>query len=167
MCSLDDPQNPFNKWADAITHHEGGKPGKGGKPADRNVRNCNPGNLKYAKQHGSTGQDKDGFARFPDWQTGRNALIRQLEKYVHDHPNYNLLQIMNHYLGGKDPNHPVKTGQGDPLTYANDVAHSLGEQPQGRTLNEIFSCDCTPPPGNGGDDGGNGGSRRPGGGGGG
>ena len=166
MCSLDDPQNPFNKWADAITHHEGGKKGKGGKPADRNVRNCNPGNLKYMNQPGSTGQDKDGFARFPDWQTGRNALIRQLEKYVHDYPNDNLLQIMYYYLNGEHSDHPDITPQGDPFTYANKVAHGLGEQAQGRTLNEIFSCDCTPPPpppGNGGD----GGSRGPGGGGGG
>lgn len=41
-------------------------------------RNKNPGNLKYAGQLGSIGQNK-GFAVFPDYETGFAALMRQVE----------------------------------------------------------------------------------------
>lgn len=40
-------------------------------------RNCNPGNLRYAGQIGSVGI-KNGFAVFPDYQTGLDALKRQI-----------------------------------------------------------------------------------------
>jgi hypothetical protein len=45
----------------------------------RSWRNNNPGNLKYAGQPGATGQDEQGHAIFDSFQSGWNALIRQLE----------------------------------------------------------------------------------------
>jgi hypothetical protein len=50
-----------------------------GDPNDptRADRNKNPGNIKYgkfAKAHGAIGQDKDGFAIFPDRNTGSTAM---------------------------------------------------------------------------------------------
>ncbi|HWZ44686.1 MAG TPA: hypothetical protein VNW97_14515 [Candidatus Saccharimonadales bacterium] len=42
----------------------------------RSFRNNNPSNIKMgpiARQHGAIGRDSDGFAIFPDWQTGLKA----------------------------------------------------------------------------------------------
>jgi hypothetical protein len=53
---------------------------------DRNWRNHNPGNLEdgdFARRHGAIGSD-GRFAIFPDYQTGKNALISLLttEAYI-------------------------------------------------------------------------------------
>ncbi|MDE1944840.1 MAG: hypothetical protein KGI03_01010 [Patescibacteria group bacterium] len=45
----------------------------------RSFHDKNPGNLKYAGQIGSIGEDKDGFCIFPDYNTGFAALIRQVQ----------------------------------------------------------------------------------------
>lgn len=42
-------------------------------------RNNNPGNLNYANQTGSTGPDANGYAIFPDYQTGYDALVNQIQ----------------------------------------------------------------------------------------
>jgi hypothetical protein len=117
-------------WADAIFHHEGGQPG------DRNVRNNNPGNLKFAGQAGAVGQDAEGFAIFSDMISGFAALQRQLKKYVSEFPHFSILQIMTRYLGG-NPLDPQVTKQGDPFAYANDVASKLGVG-TGSTLGNVF-----------------------------
>ena len=52
----------------------------------RSFRNKNPGNIKYgdyAKAHGATGADTEGFAIFPNMETGasaQTALINQKEQ---------------------------------------------------------------------------------------
>lgn len=54
-------------------------------------RNKNPGNIKYgkwAKEHGATGQDKDGFAIFPDVNTGLSAMKGLLKS-----PEYRNLNV--------------------------------------------------------------------------
>jgi len=46
-------------------------------------RNSNPGNIifgAYANDHGAIGRDKDGFAIFPDWETGYKAHEALLRK---------------------------------------------------------------------------------------
>src|SRR5580704_680011 len=43
--------------------------------------NNNPGNLICANQSGSTGCNK-GFAVFPDYQTGDQALLNQIQNYA-------------------------------------------------------------------------------------
>lgn len=62
-----------------VTYEEVGLAGKTG--GSRSWRNNNPGNIKYTettRAFGAIGQDKDGFAIFPDVQTGRNAMISLL-----------------------------------------------------------------------------------------
>src|SRR4029077_16794003 len=81
-------------WGSAIAQFEGFNTA-GSRPA----RNNNPGDLKYAGQPGATGQDAQGFAIFPDAESGFQALYNQLNKYVRDFPGYSLLDIMAHYLG--------------------------------------------------------------------
>ena len=47
-------------------------------------RNHNPGNIMYgafAKRHGSTGPDSDGYSIFPSDQAGFNAMSELLEAY--------------------------------------------------------------------------------------
>jgi len=58
-----------DQWAEGIAQYE-----QGSKPDARSVRNNNPGNLKYAKQFGATGYDKDGFAVFENKELGMKAL---------------------------------------------------------------------------------------------
>ena len=58
--------------SDAIQFHEGWQPGS------VSVINNNPGNLKFAGQLGATGQDVKGFAVFPDFQTGKQALVNDI-----------------------------------------------------------------------------------------
>jgi len=63
-----------------VTYEEVGLAGKTG--GSRSWRNNNPGNIKYgefARLNGAIGQDSDGFAIFPDVQTGRNAMVSLLQ----------------------------------------------------------------------------------------
>jgi hypothetical protein len=124
------PPSALQAWATAIFHHEGGTPG------DRNVRNNNPGNLKYAGQPGAVGADPQGFAIFGSVEDGWNALYRQLTKFIHDFPGYSILQIMTHYLGG-NPLEPKVTKQGDPFAYASAVASAVGTS-SNATLKNTF-----------------------------
>jgi hypothetical protein len=130
----------LDKWAEIITNIEGGKPG------DRNVRNNNPGNLKYAGQPGAIAQDtqgipagQPGFAVFATWEDGWNALLAQLNKFVRDFPSFSILQITAHYLGqnAADASNIKVTSQGNPFTYAAKVAAALGVGTSA-TLNQTF-----------------------------
>ncbi|MEW6741102.1 MAG: hypothetical protein AB1325_14530 [Nitrospirota bacterium] len=52
---------------------------------NRPWRNNNPGNLRFttdaaAREAGAIGRDKDGFAIFPDYETGRQALENWWQK---------------------------------------------------------------------------------------
>lgn len=110
----------IDKWGEAIAEDEGFY-----KPGSRPARNHNPGDLKFARQPGAIGKDKDGFAIFPDNATGFAALDRQLQKYVRDYPGYSLLQIMAHYLG-QHGDMPTVDKEGDAFRYANFVAAKMG-----------------------------------------
>ena len=97
---------------DAIQHFEGGNPG------DLNMRNNNPGNLKFANQAGATGADSRGFAIFPDYATGRDALAAQISLDLKRNPNQTLLDFISKYSPATDSNNP--------LAYASYVAKKLG-----------------------------------------
>jgi hypothetical protein len=74
--------------------------GNGGSGASRNIRNNNPGNLKfneYTKGLGATGQDESGFAIFPSMEAGANAQRTLLE---------------NKYKKGLDTIHKLYYGSG-------------------------------------------------------
>jgi uncharacterized protein YndB with AHSA1/START domain len=120
----------LDTWAQAIFNFEGGKPG------DRNVRNNNPGNLKYAGQPAAIGKDAEGFAVFATFEDGWNALLAQLNKFIKDFPSFSILQITAHYLG-QDTNNISVTSQGNPFTYAAKVAAALGVSTTA-TLSQTF-----------------------------
>lgn len=127
-------------WADAIEEYEK----RGGGPNARSIRNNNPGNLKYAKQFGATGYDKDGFAVFDSYDLGKRALKAQLELNLQRSPNATLVQHMHHYLGGTGE--PAVTGEGDPFAYAKFIADRTGVdaghmpvKSTGRTWTDIAS----------------------------
>lgn len=63
----------LDRWVDAIKEYEGYFPGS------RSFRNNNPGNLKFAGQHGTTGKDDKNFAIFKDYDSGYKALRSQLK----------------------------------------------------------------------------------------
>jgi len=51
----------------------------------RNMRNNNPGNIRYSdwsKKHGAVGKDDKGFAIFPDKETGSRAQDDLLQNYI-------------------------------------------------------------------------------------
>lgn len=128
--SVSSDTSRLSQWADAIFHFEGGQPG------NLNVRNNNPGNLKFAGQAGATLGD-NGFAVFQSIDDGYAALTRQLQKYVSDFPNLTLTQLEAHYLGQTDYLNPKVTDQGNPFTYAGTIAQKLGVSPND-TLQSIF-----------------------------
>lgn len=115
----------LNKMCAAIQSREGYiAPGvnavyPNGTPA---FRNCNPGNLRYAGQIGSIGQ-KNGFAVFPDYQTGLDALKRQIllvargKSKVFPSP-CTIQQFFHIYAPSTDGN--------DPESYADQVATAMG-----------------------------------------
>lgn len=121
----------IRKWAEQIKRFEGGKPG------DLNMRNNNPGNLKYTGQAGATGKDSRGFAIFSSEAVGMDALVSDLNAKVRKYPDYSILQIMTRYLGG-DVNKPQVTGEGNPFTYAASVAKALGVSIDAK-LGDIFA----------------------------
>jgi hypothetical protein len=47
-------------------------------PGSPSQTNNNPGNLMYAGQYGATGVSSSGFAVFPDYSTGYQALLNQI-----------------------------------------------------------------------------------------
>lgn len=86
-------------------------------------RNKNPGNLRFHNQLGNIGQDKRGFAIFPDYQTGYNVLKTLLinactGKSTVYHPTMTLYDFYAVYAPSFDNN--------DPRNYANVVAKRLG-----------------------------------------
>lgn len=116
--------------ASAIQQHEGWAPGS------VSFRNNNPGNLKYAGQPAATGADASGFAIFPDYQSGFDALKAQLALDASRNPGWTLTQFFSKYLGG-DPYNPQTTNQGNPFSYAADVAGKIGAD-VGATIGQLF-----------------------------
>ncbi|MDE2019896.1 MAG: hypothetical protein KGJ13_06140 [Patescibacteria group bacterium] len=102
---------PFSALAEAIQTEEGYYPGS------RAYRNNNPGNLRYAGQYGAIGQDGAGFAIFPDYQTGFNALVAQLRLDATRNPQWTLYDFISHYAPASDGN--------DPFSYVDNVVASL------------------------------------------
>lgn len=102
----------FQAVAQAIQEFEGWYPGSVA------YRNSNPGNLKYAAQPGSVGQDSRGFAIFSTFEDGWKALLSLLQGYAARHPNWTLADLMAVYAPVSDSNNP--TG------YANFIGSRAG-----------------------------------------
>ena len=96
----------------------------------RSWRNNNPGNLKYAGQPGAISKDEEGHAIFDSYQSGWNALIRQLEAAFFGtskvyKPSFSLYEFFHVYAEANSEN------------YARAVAAALGVPPE-TTLAELL-----------------------------
>lgn len=97
----------LSEFCIAISNYEGG-------PKDLNHRQCNPGNLKYgpfAIAAGATRQGSKGFAIFPSWDIGMNALEKLVRnaasgKSVSYKPTMTILQFFSTYAPSSDNNDP-------------------------------------------------------------
>jgi len=115
--------------ASAIQAHEGWFPPGPGNPAgSASYRNNNPGNLKYVGQGGAIGTSPLGFAVFPDFASGRRALIRDIGAKLARHPDHSIISFITQYEGGDPANPP-----GNDLAYAKNVARMLSEA-RGKTF---------------------------------
>lgn len=103
----------INTVASAIQTQEGWFPGS------VSYRNNNPGNLMYAGQPGSIGADPNGFAIFPDFQTGWQALLNQIS--LDASRGLSIFQFTSKYA-------PAAAGN-DPTAYANSLAAATGVSP--------------------------------------
>lgn len=121
LAILDD--STVNTIAQAIQTQEGYYPGS------LAYENNNPGNLVYAGQSGAV-RGAGGFAKFPDYTTGYQALLNQIQLYASR--GYTIQQMMNVYLGRDKDATPGVTDQGDSALYAFNVASALGTSPSTR-----------------------------------
>lgn len=79
-------------------------------------QNNNPGNLIYVGQSGAT-QGVGGFAAWPTYQDGYNALINQINNYANR--GLTIDQMMNIYA-------PASQAGNNPTAYAQQIANALG-----------------------------------------
>lgn len=94
------------------------------KPGSVAQRNNNPGNLRAGP--GATGTDKNGYAIFPDVNTGWAALHDLIQK----HSGQDL--TLQEFFGGKKgvyPGYAPAADRNDPVNYAATVAKGLGVDP--------------------------------------
>jgi hypothetical protein len=95
----------------------------------RSIRNNNPGNITYlfgefAKSVGATGADADGFAIFPDAQTGQQATIKLLQSYGNRGFN-TVSKIINRW----SPANGEGNTSASTNNYISYVANTLGVDP--------------------------------------
>jgi hypothetical protein len=85
--------------------------------------NNNPGNLRYVGQLGATA-GAGGFARFPSYDAGMEALGNQLQIYAGR--GMTIQEMMSIYAPASDGN--------DPGSYARRIADTLGVTPDTRLV---------------------------------
>ena len=78
--------------------------------------NNNPGNLIYVGQAGAT-QGTGGFAAFPSYDAGYQALLNQIQNYANR--GLTIDQMMAIYA-------PAGQGSNNPSSYAQTIASNLG-----------------------------------------
>ena len=92
----------------------------------RNVRNNNPGNIKtgdWAKAHGATGSDAQGFAIFPNAAAGQQALDDLLVSQYYNRGQRSIASI----IGGINGQHAYSAT--DQSAYINFLSKKLGINP--------------------------------------
>lgn len=89
-------------------------------PGSRAWLNNNPGNLVYVGQSGATGQDTQGFAVFPDYATGFQALVNQVNLDMGR--GLTFAQFTAKYA-------PAGQGANNPALYAQNLATAVGLSP--------------------------------------
>lgn len=92
----------------------------------------NPGNLTGCKQAGASGCDirtigktQYKFTQFPDYDTGQQALLSQVQNYANQ--GLTIQDMMNKYAPALD-NNGNPTGN-NPTLYAQNIANALGVDP--------------------------------------
>ena len=121
--------------ASAIQTQEGYAPGT------LAYQNNNPGNLIYAGQPGAT-PGAGGFAAFPTYQDGLNALYNQINLYatgacgVCGGQPMTVAQMTAVYA-------PAGQGSNNPTVYANNIASATGTTPD-TPLSDILAGTVTP-----------------------
>jgi hypothetical protein len=100
--------------AAAIQKQEGWYPGS------PSYRNNNPGNLIYVGQSGAIGADANGFAVFPDYSTGYQALVNQLN--LDASRGMTVDQLASSWA-------PAGIPGNDPTLYSSVMAGALGVDP--------------------------------------
>lgn len=94
--------------AEAIQAHEGWiLPGRGYPRGSRSYRNNNPGNLKFIGQRGSVGADTAGFAIFPSFELGWNALLSDLNAKFKRNPSLSIAGLVHIYAPSSDGNNEL------------------------------------------------------------
>lgn len=88
-------------------------------PGSLSYRNNNPGNLMYAGQAGAIGEDAAGFAIFPDYATGLQALDNQIS--LDASRGLSISAFTAKYA-------PASAGN-DPVSYASQIANAAGLSP--------------------------------------
>lgn len=121
------------KWAEGAKQYEGWAIGT------RSYRNNNPGNFRYPAGStymtslGAIGRDRDGFAMFPNYQTGWNALLQ----FLRDARANQLISYRAYAKSMARPNNMCTLGDfyhvyapaadsNDPLKYATWIANYIG-----------------------------------------
>lgn len=92
-------------------------------------RNNNPGNLMYAGQAGATGKDGSGFAVFPDYQTGFDALLRQIQLDAGRGDTF--YSFTADYAPASDGNNPT--------AYAQFLASQMGVDPNSTLADALLN----------------------------
>jgi hypothetical protein len=96
---------------------------EGWAPGTVSYRNNNPGNLRSGP--GQTGTDAQGYAIFPDYQTGWNALLNQVQVNVNRG-----LTLDEFFAGGQGyPGYAPAADSNLPYQYAATVGGWLGVDP--------------------------------------
>jgi len=85
-------------------------------PGSISSNNNNPGNLMYAGQPGATGADANGFAVFPTFDAGMQALENQIS--LDASRGETIQQFASKYA-------PASAGN-DPVSYAASIASATG-----------------------------------------
>lgn len=104
----------FTNVALAVQQQEGYYPGSIA------YKNNNPGNLMYAGQSGATGKDANGFAVFPDYATGFQALLNQIA--LDANRGMTISQFTASYA-------PASVPGNNPGVYATNIANATGLSP--------------------------------------
>lgn len=89
-------------------------------PGSIAYRNNNPGNLMYAGQRGAIGKDASGFAIFPDYATGFQALLNQIT--LDANRGMTIDQFTASYA-------PASVPGNNPGAYAQNIANAAGLSP--------------------------------------
>jgi hypothetical protein len=120
--TYDTPQPQVDPYSGTIQTIEGWYPGS------KSYQNNNPGNLKFADQPGASGADSQGFARFPDYQTGMAALHKQIA--LDASRGLSIQDFAKKYAPSQDGN--------DPTSYAAQLAKAAGRKPTDPLGNGAF-----------------------------